>query len=341
MAKEFRAGEWVEIRPLSEVLKTLGPDGTLDGLPFMPEMARYCGQRFKVVASAHKTCDPTGATDMRRMKDAVHLETRCDGGAHGGCEARCRFYWKTAWLAPVKGPVTSPVPVPSEAEAAPLHAFTHYQTEAGLRYRCQSTEIVRATLPTRNLGQYAKDLRTGNVTLGYALHHVIGQFGKAAWSRVMRLSRRHTSPCAVAAMAGRQAQARLNLVPGEFVRVRSAKEIAATLDEKRGPALEPEMLRHCGNSHRVLYRVNRVIDERTGKMLKLRNDCVVLDDIACGGLDNKARLFCPRACYYFWREAWLERAEDAAPAKINGGSIGNSQETSELASPELVLARRV
>jgi hypothetical protein len=314
MTRSFRAGDWVEIRPLREVLKTLGQDGTLDGMPFMPEMARYCGRRFKIVASAHKTCDPTGATDMRRMKDAVHLETRCDGAAHGGCEARCRFYWKTAWLTPVEGPaMAAPVPLPSEAEIAPLRAFTQYQTEAGTRYRCQSTEIVRATRPSRNLGQYAKDIRSGNITLGFFLRHVFGQFGKAAWSRLTRLSRRSAPPCTPASIAGGQAQARLNLLPGEFVRVRPAKEIAATLDEKRGPALEPEMLRHCGKGHRVLYRVNQVIDERTGKMLKLRNDCVVLDNITCAGLDNKARLFCPRACYYFWREAWLERAEDAAP----------------------------
>jgi len=317
MASGFHAGAWVEIRPLAEVLKTLGRDGTLDGLPFMPEMARLCGRRFKVAASAHKTCDPTGETDMRRMKDAVHLETRCDGGAHGGCEARCRFYWKTAWLASVDGPAPAPIP-PSEAEIAPLHAFTSYQTDAGIRYRCQGTEIVRATQPGRNLGQYAKDIRSGNITFGYFLRHVSGQFGKAAWSRLMRLSRRHAAPtpCTVAAMAGGQVQARLNLLPGESVRVRPAKEIAATLDEKRGPALEPEMLRHCGNSHRVLYRVNRVIDERSGKMLKLRGDCVVLDNITCAGLDNKARLFCPRACYYFWREAWLERAEPVEPSLV-------------------------
>src|SRR6185312_4618495 len=232
MASGFHAGAWVEIRPLAEVLKTLGRDGTLDGLPFMPEMARLCGRRFKVAASAHKTCDPTGETDMRRMKDAVHLETRCDGGAHGGCEARCRFYWKTAWLASVDGPAPAPIP-PSEAEIAPLHAFTSYQTDADIRYRCQGTEIVRATQPGRNLGQYAKDIRSGNITFGYFLRHVSGQFGKAAWSRLMRLSRRHAAPtpCTVAAVAGGQVQARLNLLPGESVRVRPAKEIAATLDK--------------------------------------------------------------------------------------------------------------
>ena len=316
MARSFRAGDWVEIRPLPDIMKTLDQAGALEGLPFMPEMARFCGRRFKVAASAHKTCDPTGATDMRRMKDAVHLETRCNGSSHDGCQARCRIYWKTAWLVPADGPAAATTPLPSQAEIAPLEVFARYQTEAGIRYRCQATEIVRATIPGRNRNHYVKDVTSGNITLSYFLHHLAGQLGKAAWSRLMRLSRRGPAPCAAPAMAGDNAPARLNLLPGEFVRVRSPREIAATLGEKRGPALEAEMLRHCGSSHRVLYRVDRVIDERTGKMLKLRNDCVVLDNVACGGLDNRARLFCPRACYYFWREAWLEREDRAAPIHV-------------------------
>lgn len=311
MAKSFRAGDWVEIRPLSEIMKTLDDRGALDGLPFMPEMARYCGQRFRIAASAHKTCDPTGTTAIRRMKDAVHLETRCDGSFHDGCGAHCRFYWKTAWLVAVEGPAATSAEAPAAAAIAPLLAFTRYQTEAGIRYRCQGTEILRATTPGNNLGQFVKDIGSGNITLAYFLRHVTDLGRKAIWSRLARF--RRAAPPASAVAADGSAKAQLHLKPGEWVRVRSAGEIAPTLQEKRGPGFEPEMLRHCGTSHRVLCRVNRVIDERSGKMLKLRNDCVVLDRVACCGLDNKARLFCPRASYYFWREAWLERMEEAAP----------------------------
>ena len=35
---------------------------------------------------------------MYRMRNAVHLEERCDGQAHGGCQAGCLVYWKEAWL---------------------------------------------------------------------------------------------------------------------------------------------------------------------------------------------------------------------------------------------------
>src|SRR5258708_22395489 len=68
-------------------------------MPFMPEMLPFCGKRFQVYKRAHKTCDPDYRS--RRIHDAVHLETRCDGQAHGGCQAGCLIFWKEAWLKPI------------------------------------------------------------------------------------------------------------------------------------------------------------------------------------------------------------------------------------------------
>src|SRR5882762_8094878 len=99
----LRKGDLVEVRSKEEVLSTLDNDGLLDGLPFMPEMLTYCGQRYRVGAVAHKTCDTVGKTGGRRLESAVHLEDlRCDGSAHGGCEADCLMFWKEAWLRPVE-----------------------------------------------------------------------------------------------------------------------------------------------------------------------------------------------------------------------------------------------
>ena len=41
--KPLRPGDVVEVRPAAEILATLDADGALDGMPFMPEMARVCG----------------------------------------------------------------------------------------------------------------------------------------------------------------------------------------------------------------------------------------------------------------------------------------------------------
>src|SRR5262249_35222364 len=58
----LRAGDLVEVRSEPEILATLDAEGRLDGLPFMPEMLQYCGQRFRVFKSAHKTCDTAEKT---------------------------------------------------------------------------------------------------------------------------------------------------------------------------------------------------------------------------------------------------------------------------------------
>src|SRR5690348_13291595 len=151
----LRVGEWVEVRPLEEILATLDQEGCLDALPFMPEMAQHCGGRFTVFRVAHKTCDNIESYHNRRMKDAVHLELRCDGSAHGGCQAKCLFFWKEAWLRrvsgpkPIDAPAANPVVSGHSAEKAParcnlaaLHRATRHTAKADdgeIVYRCQST----------------------------------------------------------------------------------------------------------------------------------------------------------------------------------------------------------
>src|SRR4051812_47762417 len=99
----LRAGDWVEVRSAEEILGTLDGRGRLDSLPFMPEMLQFCGKRFRVYKSAHKTCDTIATSKSCWMVGAVHLEgLRCSGAAHGGCQAQCLLFWKKAWLKPVR-----------------------------------------------------------------------------------------------------------------------------------------------------------------------------------------------------------------------------------------------
>src|SRR6185295_700666 len=107
----FRAGDLVEVRGKEEILATLDEQGCVDGMPFMPEMLRFCGQRFHVRAVAHKTCETARHTYKgRRLGASVHLEDiRCDGSAHGGCEAACTLFWKDVWLKPVEKDTTPPI----------------------------------------------------------------------------------------------------------------------------------------------------------------------------------------------------------------------------------------
>src|SRR5215831_17041449 len=118
--KKLSVGDFVEVRSKEEILRTLDANGQLDGMPFMPEMFRFCGKRFQVYKRAHKTCDYTTSYpyQTRRLEETVHLETRCDGGAHGDCQAGCLLYWKHAWLKPVNGGPENLVALNSEGSGA-------------------------------------------------------------------------------------------------------------------------------------------------------------------------------------------------------------------------------
>ena len=69
----------------------------------------------------------------------------------------------------------------------------------------------------------------------------------------------------------------------------------------------PEMVRFCGGTFKVLTRVHRIIDEKTGRMLEFSNPCIILQNVYCLSEYSERRVFCPRGIYSYWREIWLER----------------------------------
>jgi hypothetical protein len=297
----------VEVRPLNEILGTLDSEGCLESLPFMPEMIPFCGQFLRIVKVAHKTCDPTGATDLRRMKGAVHLETRCDGSHHGGCQAGCLFFWKTAWLKqPGSHQTNAARPVCDEAA---LERATRVGNQDEAVYRCQATEIVRATsrLSPSEPMQYVRDIASRNVTLAEFLRRAPAIYLEGVKNKLMSVLGRTASDKRRVTQ-----RAPLHLRPGEFVQIRPQEEIPETLDREDrnlGLHFEADMRLSCGEVHRVVGRIERVIDERDGKMRHIHRDCIVLEGVSCRGLSSRHRLFCPRGAVTFWREAWLKRTE--------------------------------
>ena len=86
-----------------EILQTLDADGTLDHLPFMPEMVEFCGKRFQVSKRVLKTCyySEKNSAGFRKFKtdDVVLLDgLRCSGAEHDGCQKACTIFWREAWL---------------------------------------------------------------------------------------------------------------------------------------------------------------------------------------------------------------------------------------------------
>jgi hypothetical protein len=107
----------------------------------------------------------------------------------------------------------------------------------------------------------------------------------------------------------------LHLQVGELVEIKSKAEIVRTLDNNnrnRGLAFDAEMVPYCGGTYRVLRRVERILNEKTGRMLTLPNDCVILEGVVCRACFSQNRLFCPRSIYSYWREIWLRRVGEVS-----------------------------
>jgi len=99
----------------------------------------------------------------------------------------------------------------------------------------------------------------------------------------------------------------LNLKEGDRVRVRSLKEIFATLndqDKLLGLRFTPEMAKYCGETFKVYKRIDKIIVETTGELRKIKTPTVLLEGVFC---DGKAHGGCDRSCFCFWRQAWLEK----------------------------------
>ena len=323
----LRPGDRVALRSPAEILSTLDAGGTLGGVPFMPEMLQYYGRVFTVAKRVEKICDTICPVGSRRMTDAVFLEDlRCDGAAHGGCQAACRIYWKEAWLArmaPNSLPPRAPQPeaLAALARAAEANAL---QKDKPDHYRCQATEARRATTPLKiwDVRQYAREAQSGNTTWPDMLRLLI--FRILPWEIRSTLRRPAAQLPRVPRTGARPAP--LNLQPGEWVEVRSPAEIAATLDAKntnRGLYFSaPEMATECGKRYRVRRRLSRIIEESSGRMLTFKNDCIELEGPVCTGDRSIGRWYCAREIYPYWREAWLKRvdapqaaAPEAAPTQ--------------------------
>ena len=328
-----RAGDFVQIRTEAEILATLDPSGRLEGLSFMPEMRAYCGTTLPVFRRAEKTC--VSHLGISRMKDAVLLSgARCDGSAHGNCDAGCLFFWKDQWVKPLprgnghptgrerlslEGGADTPLAVQREHDGT----AAEQGAPATETFSCQATDLLTATTPLApwDPRQYVRDVSSGN----FAVAHVAPVLASRLAGRARRTSRRAIARMRSRAGAEEAQTASLpgaadpgiaatpersargipsEIQPGDRVMVRSQTEIEATLDSRgmnRGLAFRSEMLLYCGREFHVVKRVNRIIDERSGRMLHLR-DCLVLDGIVCEASYHR---FCPRAAYLYWREAWL------------------------------------
>jgi len=261
---DLKPGEWVEVRGLTEILATLDPRGRLSALSFMPEMERYCGRRFRVSRRADKACDRVLKSGNRRMVNAVHLEDlRCDGADHDGCGAACLIFWKETWLKRVEGPgsVASPAGVERAAVGAKIDAAGLRQatrasegdgTPESVVWSCQATTMYEATsaFARWDVSQFVRDVRAGHVkartVVWWGITKALNRIRLVP--KMWRLVETTRGPFRVPFIGGtltKTPRELLNLLPGEWVEVKSYEEILATLDKKgknRGMTFDSEMV---------------------------------------------------------------------------------------------------
>ena len=306
---QFQIGDLVAVRSPEEILQTLDENGTLNGLPFMPEMIPYCGKRYHVVRRVFKTCvsGTPELTDVRGMKsdDVVILEgLRCAGNEHDGCQKDCMILWREAWL---KKPTDSNLSLAGSSDG-PEGLRNRLKTQSSPeRYFCQASEILSFTERISQLARFSKsfdDLRAGNCSIPEMIRRIsIWAFWKLRKS-LFGVYGRGTSSSVV--------EQALNLQPGECVIVQPMAEIRNTLDAKaknRGLWFSPDMRLECGREKIVERRLEKIIVDGTGAMRRLKNT-VYLKDSYCS-CPHVAFGGCPRGEFVYWRETWLRRRNDA------------------------------
>ena len=302
----WKNGDWVEVRGPGEILATLDQDGTLDGLPFMPEMLEHCGKRYQVLRRAEKTCVELPGSDYAIREfirnDVVLLNgLRCPGSSHDDCQRACLLFWKSAWLKPATEAIPS---VPATQEVAALAARLKTKVSP-VRYFCQSTQLRPAT-QDRRLGRGEillkswRDIRSGAVGAGEMLLLILVPMWRKLRDALVGRPRLRGNLTKTPAGG-------LDLQPGEWVEIRPLKEMRQTLDTRgrnRGMLCDIELKKFCGMRYRVRSRLDRMIAEPTGQMRSVQGT-VLLDGNTC----MCARVVggCPRFEFCYWREAWLKR----------------------------------
>jgi hypothetical protein len=198
---------------------------------------------------------------------------------------------------------------------------THRVDDSGeTLYRCQATDVRQASRPLSQLDprQYIQDLTSRNVSVPVFVRGVL----VFAFKKYQQLSRRvlprrlwiHNGepyPFYQGTGTGERTPA-LDFSPGQVVEIRTKEEIMPTLgpdNRNRKMWFDPEMVPHCGKRAPVNRSVRRIIDDQSGKMIRL-GDCIALDNVVCQGIYHR---FCPRALDQYWRSSWLRTEEAPLP----------------------------
>ena len=104
--------------------------------------------------------------------------------------------------------------------------------------------------------------------------------------------------------------------PGTLVQVRAWSEIESSLEAEGSVQAcvgRLALQRFCGQQYRVFHKMDQYFDPAGDHLLPCQ-PLYLLEGVRCDGAGNPLTAGCDRACYIFWRAAWLEPVEQSAVA---------------------------
>ena len=197
----------------------------------------------------------------------------------------CRIYWKHAWLRPIEEGDAGIEAAAGDSEK--LRARLKVKVgRASVFLPIDRAFQVDRSFPTRGWPRARialTEIRNGDIGILQALQ----MFALYVWQKILR---KLDCDSWLRGPHQRTPTQSLNLQPGELVRVKSRAQIVQTLDHKmsnRGMRLCYEMMRCCGREAEVRYRVDRLINERTGRMREITDTVTLSSMRGCGSLGEE------------------------------------------------------
>ena len=123
---DLQPGEWVQVKSHEEILATVNTRNRNRGLSFDPEMVRYCGGNYRVLARAEQIIDERNGKMVALPNDCIILEGVICLAEYSGkrlfCPRSLYPFWREIWLKRVPGPGGGAVRADASRSGAAEHA---------------------------------------------------------------------------------------------------------------------------------------------------------------------------------------------------------------------------
>jgi len=300
------------------------------------EMLPFCGKRFRVIGERTKRCDTINNAGLRRLKDCVHLEDLRCGGRSPWADARLGAYsfWKEAWLKTSSGTAypqnrtigfrreRHPLPISKLMEKTRKRRRRKHLRMCATPARQQNCSGQQPRSPSARARPLPLDLWREMCPSGVLRAMLFCGLSEVDSNRrlshlVVGYDRVHQLTGAPHTPTDRERSLRLHGHAQPSARrigsSKSQEEILKTVDTRnrnRGLYSTSRWSDFAGGKvPRVAKKWKKIINERTGKMIRFSDSPVMLEGVTCRSEVSEGKLFLPSEYSFLLGEVWLQRAK--------------------------------